>query len=241
MVRDKIIIRSRTGKPGERTEGKVPKAVNHRMEEKENVARNHRTAWSAEDMKFVERYYGVIPTVKIAEILGRTFEAVRQVVREQGQRLMDPYRPWTEEEKNIIRTRFAAGDSIAQIMPLLPGRTRGAIYLMKDKLDAHSTRRWSEQERQILAQYYPAEGMAVADRLPNRTRVAVRQTAYAMELSLPESEIRHVQKWSEEEQKRLEAHQCLPLAVLAALFPERSQVAVRKALVRMRNRQKKIG
>ncbi|EMA0079709.1 hypothetical protein U1K26_000976 [Salmonella enterica] len=93
--------------------------------------------------------------MKIAEILGRTFEAVRQVIRERGQRLMDPYHPWTENEKEIIRTRFAAGDNIAQIMPLLPGRTRGAIYLMKDKLDTHSTRRWSEQERQILAQYYP--------------------------------------------------------------------------------------
>ncbi|ECD9612068.1 hypothetical protein FNZ18_22250 [Salmonella enterica subsp. salamae] len=211
------------------------------MEEKENVARNHRMAWSAEDMKFVERYYGVIPTVKIAEILGRTFEAVRQVVREQGQRLMDPYRPWTEEEKNIICTRFASGDGITQIMALLPGRTRGAIYLMKDKLDARSARRWSEQERRILAQYYPEEGMAVADRLPNRTRVAVRQTAYTMGLSLPDNEVRSVQKWSREEQQRLETHQHLPLAELAELFPERTQVAVRKALGRMRNRQKKIG
>ncbi|ECD9612265.1 hypothetical protein FNZ18_23345 [Salmonella enterica subsp. salamae] len=209
------------------------------MEEKENVARNHRMAWSAEDMKFVERYYGVIPTVKIAEILGRTFEAVRQVVREQGQRLMDPYRPWTEEEKNIISTHFAAGDSITRIMGLLPGRTRGAIYLMKDKLDARSARRWSEQERQILAQYYPEEGMAVADRLPNRTRVAVRQTAYVMGLSLPDSEIRHVQKWSEEEQKRLEAHQCLPLTELTALFPGRSQQSVRKARMRLEKQQKK--
>lgn len=79
---------------------------------------------------------------------------------------MDTYQPWTEEEeeKATIRTHFAAGCGIVQIMSLLPGRTRGAIYLMKDKLDVHSSRQWSKLERQILAQYYPVEGMDVADR-----------------------------------------------------------------------------
>ncbi|ECI6680374.1 hypothetical protein EHE65_03895 [Salmonella enterica subsp. enterica] len=238
-MRDKSMSKLKTGKVSGRLEGIKQKSGKRHIKEKE--ARNHRTAWSVEDMKFVETYYGVIPTVKIAEILGRTFEAVRQVVRERGQRLMDPYRPWTENEKEIIRTRFAAGDNIAQIMPLLPGRTRGAIYLMKDKLDTHSTRRWSEQERQILAQYYPVEGMAVAGRLPGRTQVAIRQTVYAMRLRLLGSEIKTVQAWSREEQQRLETHQHLPLAELVALFPDRTHVAVRKALVRMRNRQKKIG
>lgn len=90
---------------------------------------------------------------------------------------MDPYQPWTEEEKEIIRSHFSAGNKITEIMPLLPGRTRGAMYLMKDKLNVHSTRHWSQQERLILSQYYPVEGMAVADRLPGRTRASVRQAA----------------------------------------------------------------
>lgn len=208
---------------------------------KNAMSRNHRTAWTTAELRFVEQYYGIIGTAQIAEALGRTIDAIRWVVRNHKFNLMEPYRPWTKEEKDIICTRFAAGDNIAQIMPLLPGRTRGAIYLMKDKLDAHSTRRWSEQEHQILAQYYPQEGMAVADRLPGRTRVAIRQAVYAMRLRLLGSEIKTVQAWSREEQQRLETHQHLPLAELAALFPERTQVAVRKALVRMRNRQKKIG
>lgn len=203
--------------------------------------RNHRTAWTFTELRFVEQYYGIMPTTQIAETLGRTIDAIRWIVRNHKFNLMEPYRLWTEEEKEIIRTRFAAGDNIAQIMPLLPRRTRGAIYLMKDKLDTHSTRRWSEQERQILAQYYPQEGMAVADRLPGRTQVAIRQTVYAMRLRLLGSEIKTVQAWSREEQQRLETHQHLPLAGLAALFPDRTHVAVRKALVRVRNRQEKIG
>ncbi|HAF2404048.1 TPA: hypothetical protein H2W70_004109 [Salmonella enterica] len=200
--------------------------------------RNHRTAWTFTELRFVEQYYGIMPTTQIAETLGRTIDAIRWVVRNHKLNLMEPYQPWTEEEKEIIRTRFAAGDNIAQIMPLLPGRTRGAIYLMKDKLDTHSTRRWSEQERQILAQYYPTEGMAVAGRLPGRTQVAIRQTVYAMKLRLLGSEIKTVQAWSREEQQRLETHQHLPLVELTALFPGRNQQSVRKARIRLEKRQK---
>ncbi|EJX0633965.1 hypothetical protein ODD08_004046 [Salmonella enterica] len=201
---------------------------------------NHRTAWTTTELRFVEQYYGIVETAKIAKALGRTIDAIRWVVRNHKHKLMEPYCPWTEEEKEIIRTRFAAGDEIAQIMPLLPGRTRGAIYLMKDKLKAHSPRKWSEQERQILAQYYPTEGMTVAARLPGRTKAAVRQTAYAMGLNLPDSETRPVQqKWSREELEQLEANQHLPLTKLGALFPGRTSVSVRKARIRLLERQKK--
>ncbi|MTH48274.1 hypothetical protein [Intestinirhabdus alba] len=215
--------------------------IDEKTHEKNAISRNHRAAWTIAELRLVEQHYGITGTAQIAEALGRTIDAIRWVVRNHKFNLMEPYQPWTEEEKDIIRTRFAAGDSITRIMPLLSGRTRGAIYLMKDKLNAHSTRRWSEQEHQILAQYYPVEGMTVADRLPGRTRVAIRQAVYAMGLRLLGSEIKTVQAWRREEQQRLETHQHLSLAELAALFPERTQVAVRKvrkALVRMRNRQK---
>ncbi|ENA9696624.1 hypothetical protein ABG299_002148 [Salmonella enterica subsp. enterica] len=207
---------------------------------KKPQARYHRKMWTPEELEFVKTYYGIVPTAKIAEILERTFDAVRWVVRNQKQKLMDPYQPWTEEEKAIIRTHFTAGSGITQIMSLLPGRTRGAIYLMKDKLNVHSPRQWNEQERQVLAQYYPVEGMSVADRLPGRTRVSVRQAAYSMGLNLPGSETRPVQqKWSLKELLRLEANQSLPLAELAALFPGRTPVSVHKARIRLEKRQRK--
>lgn len=50
-------------------------------------------------LEFVKNYYGVIPTAKIAEILGRSFEAIRWVICNQKQKLMDPNQPWTEEKK----------------------------------------------------------------------------------------------------------------------------------------------
>ncbi|ECG5959135.1 hypothetical protein E1630_24455 [Salmonella enterica subsp. enterica serovar Baguida] len=111
---------------------------------------------------------------------------------------------------------------------------------MKDKLDVHSTRQWSQQERQILSQYYPVEGMAVTDRLTGRTRTSVRQAAYAMGLKLPDSKARPVQqKWSKEELQRLETNQNLSLSELTALFPGRTSVSVRKARIRLEKRQQK--
>lgn len=102
------------------------------------------------------------------------------------------------------------------------------------------SRHWHERERQVLVQYYPVEGMAVADRLPGRTRVSVRQAAYAMGLNLPNSEMRPVQqKWSQEELQRLAANQNLPLAELTVLFPERTPVSVRKARIRLEKRQQR--
>ncbi|HCH9283012.1 TPA: hypothetical protein NNU28_004382 [Salmonella enterica] len=47
------------------------------------------------------------------------------------------------------------------------------------------SRHWHEREYQVLVQYYPVEGMAVADRLPGRTRASMRQAAYSMGLKFP--------------------------------------------------------
>lgn len=47
------------------------------------------------------------------------------------------------------------------------------------------SRHWHEREYQLLVQYYSVEGMAVADRLPGRTRASMRQAAYSMGLKFP--------------------------------------------------------
>lgn len=45
--------------------------------------RCHRKMWTPEELELVKAYYDIVPTAKIAEILGRTFDAVRWVVRNQ--------------------------------------------------------------------------------------------------------------------------------------------------------------
>ncbi len=152
-------------------------------------ARYHRKMWTPGELEFVKTYYGIVPTAKIAEILGRTFDAVRWVVRNQKQKLMDPYQPWTEEEKGIIRTHFTAGSGIAQIMSQVPGRTRVSVrqaaYLLGLNLPGIETRpvqqKWSQKEllRLEANQSLPLAELAVL--FPGRTPVSVRKARIRLE------------------------------------------------------------
>lgn len=58
----------------------------------------------------------------------------------------------------------------------------------------HHRKRWTSEELEFVKtysrhwhelQYYPVEGMAVADRLPGRTRASMRQATYSMGLKFP--------------------------------------------------------
>ena len=52
---------------------------------------------------------------------------------------------------------------------ILPWRTRDAIYRVVNKLEMVRLRKWKAQEYRILEQYYPVEGVVVAERLPGNT------------------------------------------------------------------------
>lgn len=200
----------------------------------------HRDIWTRSEFDFVKMFYGVMETVVIAQELGRTTEAVRQAVRTLGVRMTaERYRPWTEAEKEIIRRYFAHGkDDMDKLMSLLPGRSRGAIFRMMDKLEIIRPKKWKVHERQILAQYYPAEGIAVVSSLPGRTVHAVRIMARLEGIASPGSETRTPQrKWSREELLRIEANMHLPMSELAAQFPGRTAVSVRKARDRLKKGQ----
>ncbi len=202
--------------------------------------KKHRTEWNSEEIFFLKTHYGVIQTRLIAKRLGRTEDAIRWMIRKLGLRLVDRYSSWTEEEKEIIRIHYSRGDGIKHVMSLLPGRTRGAILIMVNKLGVHSsgTRRWSESERKILIQFYSVEGLAVTSRLPGRTRNAIITMARQMEIPSPYNEKGpRQQKWTPEEWLRIEKYDHLPLTELSALFPERTQISVRKARDRSKVRR----
>lgn len=198
--------------------------------------KNHRTAWASEEIEFVKKNYGSMMTSQMAERLGRTEYAIRWVVRSLDIPLTEKYRSWTEVEKKIIRTYSPRVDGIALVASLLPWRTRGAIFRMMDKLGIVRGKKWNVKELRILEQYYPAEGIAVADRLPGRTRYAVRSMATQRGIKYIESGSIQ-QKWTPTEWRLLSEHSQQPLVDLAALFPERTHTSVRKALDRMRKGQ----
>ncbi len=69
----------------------------------------------------------------------------------------------------------------------------------------------------------PYRASAGTDRLPGRTRVSVRQAAYAISINLPDYETRPIQKkWCKEELQRLEAKSYL-LLIRLHFFPDGHQ------------------
>ncbi|ELQ6216807.1 hypothetical protein ACP6PU_001437 [Cronobacter dublinensis] len=141
--------------------------------------RNYRTPWTLRELDFVDKHYGSMATVVIAERLGRSPASVRAAARSMrcssGNK---PIETWSDEEKEIVRVHYAKG--YAHGMTLLPGRNRGTIQWMANRLGVVSARTWSREEEQILATWYPEEGVVVADRLSGRTADAVKLKACVM-------------------------------------------------------------
>ena len=66
---------------------------------------------------------------EIARRIGRTPRAVRtMIMRLGGQRLREPFRPWSEAELETARRLHAAGAICAVIAQALPGRTPVAVF-----------------------------------------------------------------------------------------------------------------
>lgn len=196
----------------------------------------YRTPWTPEEIEFVKKNYGYMMTSLFAEKLGRTENSIQWVIRGLNIPLTEKYRAWTQVEKKIISTYYPRPGGIELVASLLPWRTRGAIFRMIDKLGITRVKKWKEQERQILEQYYPIEGIAVNDRLAGRTVHAVRGMARQPGIK-PADGSTSQQKGTQEEWQRLNENKQLPLTKLAELFPERTQCSVLKALGCVRKEQ----
>lgn len=199
--------------------------------------RNHRAEWSKRELQFVKKHYGVMKTTEIAEKLGRSVVSVRLTALNQG---CGKYSlvSWTEAEEDVIRTEYARGTRVADIVALLPGRTRDAIVLRARKMGITnaSVQGWSKQERELLEQFYPTMGKRVTVILPGRTELTVKDMAYKMGINFAGFEASGQQRmWSEPELRLLSENSHLPLTELAALFPGRSRASVRQALARLQS------
>lgn len=204
------------------------------MTEKSVLYRNHRAPWTLRELRFVEKHYGKMETTAIAEYLGRSPASVASAaskLRASGK----VTEPWTEAEKDIVRTYYAKGSG--HVMARLPGRTRKTINWMAQKLGVVSGRNWSRNEVSLLKRHYPERGTAVADLLPGRTQDAVKIKACEMGILFRGCRDGTQQMWNGAEWRRLEINAHLPLRELLALFPYRTRSSVQHARVRLKKRK----
>ncbi|WMY72568.1 hypothetical protein RHD99_13870 [Buttiauxella selenatireducens] len=195
---------------------------------------NHRTRWTLDELSYVERHYGQIPTKAIADRLGRTVVAIRLTAKSLG--ISKTMKFWTEDEKHVIRTRYARGEGVTQVSKLLPDRKRKSIFVKAREMGVRSARLWSDEEIAILKQYYAGIGVKVSSLLPGRTVDSVKLKANILKLKYQggiENGARQL-VWSVEELQLLKRHNNLTLSELMKIFPNRSRLSVKKARERLR-------
>jgi hypothetical protein len=198
--------------------------------------RNHWSPWSLCELAFVDKHYGSMSTVAIAERLGRSPASVRSAAHSMGRSSgNNAYTPWSDEEKDIIRMHYVKG--YAHAMTLLPGRTRQTVQWMANRLGVVCARTWSQEEEHILATRYPEEGVAVAECLPGRTADAVKLKACDMGIRYQGGESAGQRIWSEEERVLLARNDHLLFPDLLKLFPHRSRLSVKKARERLKKKK----
>lgn len=132
-----------------------------------------RERWSEGEKRFLAKHYGPMSAHEIAAALGRSVGGVRRAVNllHLGKKQSGI---WREPEMAILDAHYNRGAGLAYVQRLLPGRSRAAITAQASKMGITRERGWSPEEEQILRTYYPVMGIKVADKLPQRTKAAIK-------------------------------------------------------------------
>lgn len=207
------------------------------MSEKSTKPRNNRARWTIADLEFIEAHYGSMSSAEMAAKLGRTVGSLGLMADKLGVRCQRSPN-WTEDEEAILRKHYVAGAGIDRLLTLLPGRQANAIFLKAERLGLTSGRYWREEEIQILRDYYPQYGTAIAESRLGRTETSVKIMARRLGIKYLGEEGKF-RIWSEEEWAILEKHAHLSIAEQMKLLPGRSQLSVEKARGRLRKKQGK--
>lgn len=142
---------------------------------------------------------------------------------------------WTDAEKAVLSQHYESTMPTNDILAMLPGRARNSVFAMASTMGLRRPGGWTEEELRILTKYYPTEGIAVASRLPGRSRKTITQKASILDIRFVGNA--HFRRWTDEDWQLLRAHQHASLDTLRALFPERNTSSLQHALVRLRKKQ----
>lgn len=181
-------------------------------------------AWSPTEIRLLKRLHQTTPYEEIADLIGRTRNAVHMKARKLGLHKMDF---WTEKEDQFLEEhhRTLSYEEIGEIL----GRSEGAVKARAITLGLDcKAPRWTEEETRSLAAYYGSTASDTMSVMLGRTRRALLQKAHREGL-LQKS------RWSMAEAQRLVAllpdHTAREIASLIG----RSHNAVRYKIQQLRS------
>ena len=209
---------------------RVVKIMNQKSEPTSNIPKPARprkprkSGWSNEEDNILREYYPIEGMRVVNRLPNRTASACIHRVSKLGVLCQNCMR-WTDEENNIIRYFFPLEGG--EVCNRLPGRNRQKCLAHAHQLGIkfngprikHAT--WTDDEEDILYNYYPAEGSRVAIRLPRHTAQA--RTARAVKLGIS---CRSRMRWSEEEDAIVLQDYPVRGAAIAELLPGRTASAI---------------
>lgn len=188
--------------------------------------------WNTEERQYLAKHYGNTPTHEIAATLGRSILGLRAIVGEMGlgKRSKVICVPWTEEEKEILRTHYVPGAWISRVKELLPERTKGAISVQAQKMGLQESQAWTAEDIEILRKFYSCLGPKVVEKLPHRTRAAIKTQARRLGLKQSRESKAVFRFWGDEEWTLLENSMHLGITEQqATLFKNKTEKSVEKA------------
>lgn len=152
--------------------------------------------WSQEELELIKNYYPIEGPSCFVRLYGRTKSSVMARASKLG--LQAPGREWSDEEINIIK-KYYANEGMG-IIKRIKNRSAESISAKATSLGIYSNnescmrnRQWTEEEDNIIREYYPAEGAACVIRLKNRSRAAVLNRAWFLGVKTPKRLIRCVE------------------------------------------------
>ena len=192
-----------------------------------NMGLTDRKIWTPEEEKILAEHYPEMGR-RVAKLLpNHSGNACQMRAQILGVKKADYHRArkWTAHEDSIIRENYPTMGTAVQ--SLLTGRTKDACQQRANFLGVtqreyanrqmNPKNKWSEEEDEILREYYPQMGSRVAERLPNRSETSCYTRAYKLGLK--------VHNWTKREDSILRKHYPLMGGKVAALLPNHTKAA----------------
>lgn len=141
--------------------------------------------WSEEEDNLLKEFYKEHPDGKglkkfaSENFKNRTLGAVHYRANDLGLNTAYDYKPFSQEEDDLLRTYYPSEGSNCYVR--FNNRTRQSIFLHAQKLNLNRDDYfWTEEEKEIVRKYYPIEGRNIVKRLPRRSLPSIKHLAKKM-------------------------------------------------------------
>ena len=183
--------------------------------------------WTKEEDDIIKTYFSQMGPGVASLLNGRRTEtACYRRARTLGVLFSAEEIKWSDHELAILKEHYPQIGS--KTHELLPGRTASACQNMAARLNltcrakpSGGNKKWSEEELEILKEYYSELGAGVHELLPGRSETACDTMAYRLGISPPDSRKIPV-RWTDEEIEVLKTNYHKLGKDVAALLPGRT-------------------